>query len=81
GGVDMVLARATELKDSGDLRLACHLVEMAVLAEPGSDAVHALRGETYSARSDTQVSSMARNILNHAALASEQGKRDVAGGL
>jgi alkyl sulfatase BDS1-like metallo-beta-lactamase superfamily hydrolase len=81
GGVDAVLARATELESSGDLRLACHLVEMAVLAEPSSDAVHALRGEIYSARSGTQVSSMARNILNHAALASEQGKRDIAGQL
>ncbi|MEN3272841.1 MAG: hypothetical protein V7636_1602, partial [Actinomycetota bacterium] len=54
-------------------------VEMAVLAEPDSSAVHALRGDIYSTRSGTQVSSMARNILNHAALASEQGKRDVAG--
>jgi len=81
GGVDAVLARATELKDSGELRLACHLVEMAVLAEPDSQAVHALRGEIYSTRSGTQVSSMARNILNHAALASEQGKRDVAGSI
>jgi len=79
GGVDNVLTRVTELKDAGDLRLACHLIEMAVLAEPSSDAVHALRGEIYSTRSGTQVSSMARNILNHAALASEQGKRDIAG--
>jgi len=74
-----VLTRATELLDAGDLRLACHLVEMAVLAQPDSAAVHELRGRIYSQRADAQVSSMARNILNHAALASEQGKRDVAG--
>jgi len=41
--------------------------------------VHELRAVIYSERAGTQVSSMARNILNHAALASEQGKRDMAG--
>src|SRR4051812_37902780 len=79
GGGGNVLTRATELKAAGELRLACHLVEMAVLAEPASNVVHALRAEIYSERSATQVSSMARNILNHAALASGQGQRDVAG--
>ena len=34
GGVDKVLARARELADEGDLRLACHLVEHAVIAAP-----------------------------------------------
>ncbi len=33
----------------------------------------------YAARSKLEESSMSRNILNHAALASEQGKRDLAG--
>ena len=33
----------------------------------------------YAARSAEQVSSMARNILGHAAHASRQGKRDLAG--
>ena len=79
GGLDAVLARAAELQRSGNLRLACHLVEFAVLAEPGSKTAHALRAEIYSHRSRQEVSSMSRNILNHAALASEQGKRDLAG--
>ena len=35
--------------------------------------------EIYAARVAEQESSMARNILNHAALASRQGKRDLAG--
>jgi hypothetical protein len=61
------------------LRLACHLVEFAVIAEPGSAAAHALRGDVYGARSKLEVSSMSRNILNHAALASAKGKRDLAG--
>lgn len=80
GGLDAVLARAAGLRDEGNLRLACHLVEFAVIAEPGSAEAHALRREIYAARAALQPSSMARNILNHAALASAQGQRDLAGG-
>jgi len=76
GGVARVLERVRKLRDSGDLRLACHLVEYAVLAEPGNADVHALRSEVYFARSKGQESSMARNILAHAARASEKGRRD-----
>jgi alkyl sulfatase BDS1-like metallo-beta-lactamase superfamily hydrolase len=79
GGLDPVLARVHALREAGNLRLACHLVEYAVIAEPGSKEAHALRAEVYSARANLQESSMARNILNHAALASGQGKRDLAG--
>lgn len=79
GGLDHVLQRAAALRDEGNLRLACHLVEFAVLAEPGSRAAHDLRAEIYAARAALQPSSMARNILNHAALASRQGRRDLAG--
>ena len=79
GGVDRVLARAADLLAAGNARLACHLVEHAVLAEPGSAEAHRIRREIYQARSRAQVSSMARNILNHAALASAHGKRDLAG--
>jgi len=79
GGVEAVMRRATELKDAGDLRLACHLIEYAVLAAPDAQEVHALRTDIYRARSKGELSSMSRNILNHAALASEKGKRDLAG--
>ena len=80
GGLEPVLGRVHALRDAGNLRLACHLVEYAVIAEPASKEAHALRAEVYSARSKLQESSMARNILNHAALASAQEKRDLAGG-
>ena len=79
GGTEVVVARARELAAGGDLRLACHLIEYAVLAEPDSGEVHGARAEIYAARAEVEVSSMARNILNHAALASRQGKRDLAG--
>ena len=79
GGVEPVVRRARELAAGGDLRLACHLIEYAVLAEPESADVHAARTEIYRARSEEQESSMARNILGHAARSSEQGRRDLAG--
>ncbi len=79
GGVDAVLARAESLLAAGDARMACHLVEYAALAEPANPEVWGVRGRVYAARSAEQESSMARNILNHAALASEQSKRDLAG--
>ena len=79
GGVDAVLRRAGDLAEAGDLRLACHLVEFAVLAEPESEAAHRARTEVYSRRAAGQESSMARNILNHAAEASRRMRRDLAG--
>ena len=79
GGIDNVLARASALMAAGNLRLACHIVEFAVLAEPASKEAHAVRKDVYAARSKLEESSMSRNILNHASLASEQGKRDLAG--
>ena len=79
GGLDPVLARAAELRVAGNLRLACHLVEMAVVAAPTSRAAHELRAEIYAARAALEPSSMGRNILNHAALSSRDGRRDLAG--
>lgn len=79
GGIQPVLDRAAALAKAGDLRLACHLVEFAVLAEPGAAAAHELRRQVYADRARLQTSSMAQNILNHAALASAEGKRDLAG--
>jgi alkyl sulfatase BDS1-like metallo-beta-lactamase superfamily hydrolase len=80
GGLEKVLARARALLAEGNARMACHLVEHAVIAEPGSTEAHQLRREAYSARAAGEESSMARNILNHAALSSAEGKRDLAGG-
>jgi alkyl sulfatase BDS1-like metallo-beta-lactamase superfamily hydrolase len=79
GGETAVLRRASTLASEGRHDLACHLVEFAVLADPASEAAHRLRAEVYSARASQEVSSMARNILGHAAEASRRGRRDLAG--
>jgi alkyl sulfatase BDS1-like metallo-beta-lactamase superfamily hydrolase len=79
GGVGVVIGRATTLAEEGNLRLACHLIEAAVLADPASQEAHSARARIYEARAGGQESSMARNILRHAAQASGSGKRDLAG--
>jgi alkyl sulfatase BDS1-like metallo-beta-lactamase superfamily hydrolase len=79
GGVGAVIARANTLADDNNLRLACHLAEAAVLAEPTSVEAHAARTRIYEERAAGEESSMARNILLHAALASRSTKRDLAG--
>ena len=44
-----------------------------------SAEAHRLRREIYATRAQGEPSTMGRNILNHAALASAEGKRDLAG--
>lgn len=79
GGVGPVLERARALVADGDHRMACHLVELAVLADPSAAEVHETRAEIYAERSAGHESSMARNLLLHAAESSKQAKRDLAG--
>ena len=78
GGIKSVLDRVRALSEEGRHDLACHLVETAHHAAPDDPAVHEVRAATYRGHSERQTSSMARNILNHAALASAKGKRDLA---
>ena len=67
GGTDVLAARAEALAAAGDLRLACHLVEMAVTAEPESPRLHAVRAAVYDARRRTERSYMATGIYRAAA--------------
>ncbi|HEV2369719.1 MAG TPA: alkyl sulfatase dimerization domain-containing protein [Acidimicrobiales bacterium] len=82
GGLAPVLERARQLSagDDGEQALACHLVEFAVLAQPASAEAHEVRQAVYEARASTQESSMARNILRHAARSSAEGRRDLISG-
>ena len=67
GGADALAARARELADGGDLRLACHLVELAVGADPESITAHGTRAEIYQARRDEEFSLMSKGIYASAA--------------
>jgi alkyl sulfatase BDS1-like metallo-beta-lactamase superfamily hydrolase len=50
-----------------DVRLACHLVEMAVQAEPENKALHVIRAEVYQYRRGVESSLMAKGIFGAAA--------------
>ncbi len=67
GGIDPLLQRAEELRQSGQLALASSLVETAVLARPESVSAHSLRARIYAQRASEERSLMARGIFSAAA--------------
>jgi alkyl sulfatase BDS1-like metallo-beta-lactamase superfamily hydrolase len=72
GGAVRLAARAEELASAGDLRLACHLVEMAALAAPDERRVHEVRAAVYDARRAQERSFMASGIYRSATLDSRE---------
>jgi len=66
GGPLSLAHRAHEVAESGDLSLACHLVEMAADAAPGDRAVHEIRADIYTKRRSEASSLMARGIYRGA---------------
>jgi alkyl sulfatase BDS1-like metallo-beta-lactamase superfamily hydrolase len=71
GGAGKLADRALTLT-SGDLRLACHLAEMAVLADPSNAHAHAVRSEVYQKRRDCETSLMAKGIFGYASNESKE---------
>lgn len=72
GSVEVLVARAQELADAGRLRLACHLVEMAVAAEPEHQGAHQARAEIYWHRRAAERSLMSKGVYASAARSSEE---------
>ncbi len=66
GGAEKLAERGHELIDS-DIRLACHLVELAAQAEPNNVAVHELRAAVYQHRRELESSLMSKGIYGSAA--------------
>ena len=75
GGVEALVKRAMEVADE-DMRLACHLAELAVQAEPDNSHAHGARGEIYQRRREQETSLMAKGIFGYAARESQS----IAGG-
>ncbi|MDP6178011.1 MAG: alkyl sulfatase dimerization domain-containing protein [Acidimicrobiales bacterium] len=71
GSVEALTERARELAEAGDLRLACHLVEMAVAAEPHHEGAHRARAAVYWQRRKAARSLMSKGIFAAAARESE----------
>lgn len=67
GGVAPLLERAGALLAAGDMRLASHLVDWAVAAEPDSKEAHAVRAAVYEARTAAESSTMSKGIFGDAA--------------
>lgn len=66
GGAHKLAERGQALAQS-DPRLACHLVEMAAMADPDNRAVHGIRAEVYQQRRGMETSLMAKGIFGAAA--------------
>jgi alkyl sulfatase BDS1-like metallo-beta-lactamase superfamily hydrolase len=71
GNIQVVIDRALQRSTEGDHRLACHLIELAVAAEPESRAVNEARIQIYQARRAIETSLMAKGIYKGAAADSE----------
>jgi alkyl sulfatase BDS1-like metallo-beta-lactamase superfamily hydrolase len=69
GGVAALAARAREVAEAGDLRLAGHLAEWAALAD---DAQHDVRAEVFGKLAAREASTMARGVFGFAARESSE---------
>ncbi|MEV5830371.1 alkyl sulfatase dimerization domain-containing protein [Spirillospora sp. NPDC052242] len=67
GGAAKVADAARRAAADGDLRLAAHLAEMAVQADPQDAALHGARAEVYAARAAAEPSLMATGVFKWAA--------------
>ena len=66
GGASQLAARAKVLAANGDLRLAGHLAEFAVRAEPTNEDAHRTRIEVNTQRAATETTLMAKGVFNGA---------------
>ncbi len=71
GGADVLLRRAETAAGDGDLRLACHLADLAGWAAPDDAAIHGGRAAIYLQRRAAEPSLMAKGIFRAAARESE----------
>ena len=62
GGADRLAARAGELSEQGEHRLACHLAELAAGAAPDDRAVARVRADVYQRRLEHETSTMSQGI-------------------
>jgi alkyl sulfatase BDS1-like metallo-beta-lactamase superfamily hydrolase len=72
GGASRLAERAREVAAAGDLRLAGHLVELAVQAAADDKGVHAARAEIFGARAREEASTMSKGIFSWAEHESRQ---------
>jgi glyoxylase-like metal-dependent hydrolase (beta-lactamase superfamily II) len=74
GGAPALLARARALAAGGDLRLACHVADYALEAQPRDPDVQRLVAALYEERAAGETSLMARNLFRSAAAYARAGR-------
>jgi alkyl sulfatase BDS1-like metallo-beta-lactamase superfamily hydrolase len=79
GGAGRLAERALELEQEGSLRLACHLAELAVQADPQSTSATETRHRIFAQRAESERSTMSRGIFSWAAEESRARLADLAG--
>jgi alkyl sulfatase BDS1-like metallo-beta-lactamase superfamily hydrolase len=71
GGADVLLRRAEQAAEAGDLRLACHFADFAGWAAAEDPVIHAGRAAIYDLRRVAEPSLMSKGIFRAAARESE----------
>ena len=71
GGAGVLLRRADQAIAQGDVRLACHMADLAGWAAPADAEIHAGRSAVYLARRKAEPSLMAKGIFAAAARESQ----------
>jgi alkyl sulfatase BDS1-like metallo-beta-lactamase superfamily hydrolase len=72
GSAAALARRGLQLAEAGELRLACHLVELAFAADPTDDSVRRARTDVYTRRRRVEQSLMAKGIFGTAAAESAE---------
>jgi len=66
GGPDALAERAEKIAGDGDLRLACHMIELASMVDPENPGIHGIRADIYRRRRESETSLMASGIYGQA---------------
>lgn len=74
GGAEVLARRAVALADSGDLRLACHLADLVIEADPTDADAAELAAGVYERRAEGETSLMAANLFRSAAAYARAGR-------
>lgn len=74
GGAEVLVERALTLADSGAIRVACHLADLALEADPADPTIQEAVATVYDQRADAAESLMAGNIYRSAAAYAEDGR-------
>lgn len=74
GGPAALAERARAVFDGGEPRVACHLADYALEADPENPTVRAIVAELYERRASTESSLMAVNLFRSAAAYAKEGR-------